>query len=219
MRGQSLTAVEVQAAFAERAGEFVASGAADEVIPQARRIVKLWHETIECLRQRDREALAQRSDAWLKLVLLDRYRGRKGLNWQSSQMKLLDLLFASLDPEEGQFFQMAEAGLLLHMPTDAQIDFAQYEPPLDTRAYFRAHVLRRFGQYATHIDWDQIQFAVQRDRFWSSTATLAMPDPRSFSQPLADELLARCSTLEELIDAVYQPTVSNDLPQTMPFTR
>ncbi len=209
IRGRAMTAVEMQTAIAERAGEFVASGAARGCVPEAERIVKLWLETLDCLRQRNGEALAQRCDGWLKYLLLERYRSQRGLTWNSAAIRTLDLLFASLDPDEGQFYQMAAAGLPLLMPTDSEIEQGQFEPPHDTRAYFRAHVLRRFGRLVTDLDWDRIRFSVQRHPHWSTTTTLAMSTPWDFNRSQTDELLAACETVEELVESVHQRHLLN----------
>ncbi len=204
VRGRAMTAVEMQTAIAERAGEFVASGAARGCVPEAERIVSLWLETLDCLRQRDGEALAQRCDGWLKYLLLEQYRSQRGLTWDSNALRMLDLLFASLDPDEGQFFRMAAAGLPLLMPTETEIERGQFQPPHDSRAYFRAHVLRRFGRLVTDLDWDRLRFSVQRDRFWSTTSTISMSTPWEFHRGQTDDLLAACETVEQLVEAVHE---------------
>ncbi len=47
-RGQWMTAVEIQAALAELAGEFVAEGLAAGTVPDAALIVQLWQEVVGC---------------------------------------------------------------------------------------------------------------------------------------------------------------------------
>jgi Pup amidohydrolase len=201
-RGRSWTAVEVQKALADRAGEFVAAGAADKVVPDAAAIVACWQETLDLLAQRDIVALSRRCDWALKYLLLDRQRGRHGLTWQSPELKVLDLRYASLDPAEGLFAQMAAAGHMEAMPAPATIERFVREPPDDSRAYLRAQVLRRFGDQVVDLDWDRMRFAMQTDRPWSWQATLGMPDPAGFGKAVSDPLLERCGTLAELVEAV-----------------
>lgn len=208
IRGRSLTAIEMQTAIAERAGEFVASGAARGCVPDAERIVQLWLDTLDLLRRRDLEALAERCDGWLKYLLLDRYRTQRGLTWDSTTIRTLDLLFASLDPDESQFFQMADAGLPMLWPSDDELDRGQHEPPQDTRAYFRAQVLRRFGRLVTDLDWDRIRFSVQRELYWLRTSTIPMPTPWEFNRSQTDELLAACETVEQLVEAIHEREAS-----------
>ncbi len=201
-RGLAWSAVDVQKALADLAGEFVASGAAASCVPGAEDIVKCWHETLDMLAKRDLGALAKRCDWALKYLLLDRQRGRRNLTWQAPEIKCLDLIFSSLDPQEGLFWQMAGAGLVEGMPTTEQVERFLNEPPDDTRAYLRAHALRRFGEHIVDMDWDRIRFRLQTERYWWSETALLMPDPTQLGRETSEPILGRTQTLTELIAAV-----------------
>jgi proteasome accessory factor A len=199
--GVSATAVEIQQQLAEQAGEFVDTGAVDEAVPDAREIVVQWQSTLELLRERDVEALARRCDNWLKYLLLDRQRGRRGVAWQSDAMRMLDMQFSSLDPADGLFFQMAEAGVIEQMPDDARIDRFVDDPPDETRAYLRAQVLRRFGEAVYQMDWSWIDFRIPGSRGWWSTASIPMPDPRCHTRQECEATLTDCRSLDDLVHA------------------
>ncbi len=201
-RGRQATAVEVQKALAELAGEFVAAGEAEGVVPGAADIVRTWLETLDMLARRDFAALARRCDWVLKYLLLDRQRGRRGLSWQAPEIKCLDLLFSSLDPQEGLFWQMAAAGQVDAMPTAEEVERFFREPPDDTRAYLRAHVLRRFGEQVADVDWDRMRFRLQSDRYWWAETALPMPDPSAYGREAIEPVLARCATLSDLFAAL-----------------
>ncbi len=201
-RGRSASAVEVQRQLADLAGEFIASGECADAVPDAEMIVALWRETLDRLAKRDLDGLSGRCDWVLKYLLLDRFRGRKGLTWQSPEMKCWDLLFASLDPEEGFFWKMAAAGQVERMPTTETIERYVSEPPDDTRAYLRAHVLRRFGEQVSTLNWDRVRFRVATDRYWWSESVLGMPDPSRLGRDEVDPILSREPTLTELIEAL-----------------
>jgi hypothetical protein len=205
-RGRQASAVEVQQRLCDLAGEFVASGEAESCVPGAADIVACWAETLDRLRRRDLSALAGRCDWALKYLLLERQRGRSGMSWRSPEMKVLDLRVSSLDPQEGLFLQMARAGVVENMPSDEQIDSAADEPPEDSRAYLRAHVLRRMGNQVVSMDWDRIRFRVQSDRYWSSEAWLGLPDPANYGKQVTDPLLEKCQTVQELVEAVGTPS-------------
>ena len=200
-RGRNWTAVEVQKGLADLAGEFVASGAAAVAVPGAEAIVSCWQETLDLLARRDLGALARRCDWALKYLLIDRHRGRKGFSWSAPEARCLDLRYSSLDPEEGLFWRMADAGQVDALPSPEQVERFLYQPPADTRAYLRAHVLRRFGEQIVDMDWEGIRFGLQTNRYWRSESTLSMPDPTEFGQNRSDSLLSRCQTLQELIEA------------------
>jgi proteasome accessory factor A len=193
-RGRSLTAVEVQRGLLERAREFVADGGARECVPDAEDILACWDQTLELL--------ARRCDWALKYLILDRRRGRHGGSWQSDAMRCLDLLFSSLDPAEGMFWQMAAAGQVEDMPAPGRVERFVREPPDDSRAYLRAHLLRRFGGDVEEMDWGHIRFRVPLGRHWSAVATLAMPDPAGFNRAAVEPVLRRCRTLHDAVEAL-----------------
>jgi hypothetical protein len=201
-RGVHWSAVEVQKALADLAGEFIASGEAGDAVPGAEEIVRLWRETLDLLGRKDFGALARRCDWVLKFVLLERQRARRGLSWESPELKCLDLIFSSLDPQEGLFWQMAAAGLVEAMPAPETVERFVQEPPDDTRAYLRAHVLRRFGNHVVDLDWDRIRFRLQTDRYWWSETAVDMPDPTAFGKEETEEIVQRCQTLSDLVEAL-----------------
>ncbi len=201
-RGKSHTAVEVQRGLADLAGEFVQSGLADSVVPGAAAIVQCWQETLALLTKRDLLALMRRCDWALKYLLLDRLRTRQGLGWSSPEIRALDFRYSSLDPAEGLFWQMAAAGQIDQMPTPAEVARFYHEPPTDTRAYLRAHVLRRFGEEVTLMDWEALRFRLPSDRYWWSHAILGMPDPTEWGQAMSDPLLQTNPSLQELVDTI-----------------
>ena len=206
IRGRSMTAVEIQQALAEWAAEFVASGAAASVVPGAEAIVALWLETLEILRRRDVEAMARRSDAWLKYLLLEGQRGRRNLSWSSSEMHVADSLFASLDPEVSLFYQAVENGFVERMPDEQTIRRFALEPPEETRAYFRAHLLRRHQEAVSFIDWSRIQFRIPDSRGWWSAGGIDMPDPRRLNRAETENLFASNLSLRQLVEAVQDLT-------------
>ncbi len=199
-----MTAIEIQRALASLAGEFVACGAADGIVPGAEQIVSLWLDTLDLLDRREVEALARRCDAWLKYLLLDRQRGRRQLSWSSAEMHVADSLFASLDPDVSLFFQVAGNGFVERMPDEETLDRFAFEPPDDTRAYFRAHVLRRYGAAVSSMDWSRITFRVQNASHWSSYVDVFLRDPRRFNRADTEALLNACSTLRELVEAAHE---------------
>lgn len=211
VRGRMMTAVEIQHALASLAGEFVASGAAEGVVPHADQIVALWLDTLDLLKRGETDALAQRCDAWLKYLLLERQKGARNLSWTSDKMRVADSLFASLDPEVSLFFQSARSGFVEQMPDEETLRRCAFEPPEDTRAYFRAHLLRRHGDAVSAMDWARITFRLPTARYWSSFASIPMTDPRRFNRADTETLLHDCSTLEELVDSAN--SLANDYEQ------
>jgi len=201
-RGLSMSAVEIQRELATRAAEFVASGEAEPAVAGAADIVRVWVETLDMVAKRDLPALMRRCDWALKYLLLERHRGRQGLTWDSAEMKSLDFRYSSLDPEEGLFLQMAAAGVIENMPDAATIDRFYREPPDDTRAYLRAHVLRRFGDQISTLDWESVRFRLHTDRYWWQHIVMDMNDPLAWTREQSEPVLAKCATVSELVSEV-----------------
>jgi proteasome accessory factor A len=116
-------------------------------------------------------------------------------------MRCLDLFYASLDPREGLFLQLAAAGGVDAMPGAEQIERFVEQPPEETRAWLRAHVLRRFGGEVTDVDWGRIRFRTGKDSWWDDGLTLRLPDPAGFGRAAAEPLLERCGTARELVES------------------
>jgi proteasome accessory factor A len=202
MRGRSMTAVEIQRALAELAGEFVAGGMAEGVVPEAQRIVADWMRVLDPLERRDIEELVPLTDSWKKYWLLDRFRGQRGLAWNSPQMKLLDMMYGSLDPEQSLFYQAVDDGLVADMPSEDEIEHFAEQPPEDTRAWLRGRLLQEHGASVSHMDWSYLAFRLPTTGhpYWTNIARLRMPDPRRFTRREVEPILERSSSLTELVD-------------------
>jgi proteasome accessory factor A len=201
-RGRRESAVEIQRRIADLAGEFVSAGLAESCVPGAAEIVACWQETLDMLARRDLTALSRRCDWALKYLVLDRQRGRRNLAWDSPDIKCLDIRYASLDPDEGLFLRLAAAGQVEGMPAAEEIVRLVEEPPEDTRAYLRAHALRRFGEEVADVDWDRMRFRTASDRYWSPGVWVGLPDPTAWGKEQADPVLASCQTPQELSQVV-----------------
>ncbi len=139
---QRLTAVEWQLLFLEEARQFVAAGGCEGIVPRAQEILVLATDTLEKLHAGDLPALAGRLDWVLKLFILNRaIEQHPGLTWASPQLKHLDHVYSSLDPDEGLYWLYEKAGVVEPIATPGAIERLVHEPPDDTRAFTRAMLL------------------------------------------------------------------------------
>jgi proteasome accessory factor A len=163
--GASVTAVELQRLFLERARRCVDSGACDQRVPDAREILRLWADTLDLLEARSFAALARRLDWVLKLTLLERVGAGGGLDWSSPEMTHLDQIYASLDAREGLYWSCERDGAVDLLASDAEIDRFVTSPPDDTRAWTRAMLLRAFrSEDIEEVDWSFVRVRLAR---WS----------------------------------------------------
>jgi proteasome accessory factor A len=157
--GRELTAVELQLLFLERASAFVEQGRAANV-PEAPAILSLWAHTLHQLERRDFDALAPRLDWVMKRRLIERFlAGDPKLTWECPELKQIDLMYASLDPESGLYWALETAGAMARVVAAETVERFRCEPPEDTRAWTRAMLLRALGaEQITRIDWDEVGF-------------------------------------------------------------
>ena len=202
--GERLTAVELQMRIVEHARRFVERGGCDGIVPRAGEILDLWEETLALLEAGDIPALASRLDWALKLTAITRALDRRrDLDWGSPEIKHIDHLYASLDPAEGLYWAYERGGLTRQVVTDGEIDRFVSDPPADTRAWGRAHLLRVAGpDRVDDVDWDSIRFRLSGNGVWTRRRDLAMPDPLACTEAEVASIIYSGADLETILDAL-----------------
>jgi proteasome accessory factor A len=186
--GDYVTAIELQYLFLAAARAFANTGGLDDIVPEAAAIIALWADTLRRLQTKDLETLARRIDWVLKRRLLERTLAKhSSLTWQSPEIKHLDHLYASLDRDHGLFWPCEQGGLVDRMTSDNAIARAVCQPPTNTRAFARTHLLRRLGAAAVErVDWDGVAFrTVDRDGR-PALRTVHLDDPTDSSLYIGD---------------------------------
>lgn len=215
--GRRYTAAEVQLAILEEARAFVDAGRADGLVPRAKEILELWADTVEKLSGNDLGPLVSRLDWVLKRAILERAIARHRLRWDSPEVRHLDHLYSSLDAEDGLYWAYERSGAVERVVSAGDIERFVHEPPGDTRAYLRAHVLRRVNPEALqHVDWDRIQWRVSsRSRgAWGSYSyyTLRMESPLRFNRRDCGHLVDRRRSLLEILEGLESQEPGSDPP-------
>jgi proteasome accessory factor A len=219
--GKTLTAVELQLLFLEEAGRFAAAGGFDGVVPRAADILAFWGDTLAKLRAGDLPALARRLDWVLKQSLLERTLARHPrLGWAAPELKHLDHLYGSLDPQEGLYWSSERAGAVERLVPDEAITAFEHEPPEDTRAWTRAMLLRQAGAEGVHdVDWDVIRFRRTNRGRWPTVRTLRLDDPLGFTRADAGAAIAGAASLDEMLDAFDASSAVDATPTLYDWTR
>lgn len=201
--GRMVTAVELQRAFLEKARWFARSVGYDPYVPHAELILDLWDETLSWLEVRRFDLLRRRLDWVLKRELLQRaIDGRPDLDWQSPEVKHLDLLYGSLDEEDGLFWACERGGLTERVVTDAEIERCVHQAPEDTRAWARAMLLQAAGpDRVAAVDWDRVTVLVGDDRYGIPIRrTLVLADPTRFTRAELQDVFGSARSLEDLVN-------------------
>ncbi len=148
-----------------------------DTVPGADTLLDAWADTLTRLRDRDFDTLSGRLDWVLKHRLLDRARQHRGLDWAAPQLKHLDLLYASLDADEGLYFAAEREGLVEAVVSPARIAHFESEPPDDTRAWLRAQLLR-VADDVQAVDWGYVTLRIADADGRLASVRVALEDPR-----------------------------------------
>ena len=209
--GQRLTAVDLQLLFLEQAKIFVDSGECECYVPEARKIIALWEDTLIKLKDRNFTALIPRLDWVLKRFLIKRSLEQSAnLDWDSPQAKYMDLIYSSLDLHEGLYWALEQEGVVELLVSVQEIEHRMKEPPEDTRAWTRAMLLRAAGPSAVKaVNWDRIQIRSQHAP-WAIDHTFELNNPLKFTKAECENCFVDDMDISELIKALDAAQCSNE---------
>jgi proteasome accessory factor A len=198
--GRSITALDLQGEYLTRARKYVAERQGADADAQTIDILDRWESGLSRLAQ-DPMLLAKELDWVAKLRLLDGYRERDGLDWDSPRLQLVDLQYSDIRPEKGLYNRLVSRGAIATLLNPDDTAIAVNSPPEDTRAYFRGECLRRYSGSIAAASWDSVIFDVGRE----SLVRVPMLEPLRGTKAHVQELLDRSPTAKDLIDALVGP--------------
>lgn len=189
--GKKLTAVQIQREYLEMAHKYVTGKNIDAVTKD---VLAKWEHVLGCL-ERDPMELSREIDWVIKKALIESFMERKGLDWESAQVSMLDLQYHDLRPDKGLYHLLARQGRVERIVTDAEIDAAITEPPADTRAYFRGQCLKRYPAEVFGVNWDSISFGIGSEPI----KRVLMGEPLKGSKAHVEGLLTSSPTARDLV--------------------
>lgn len=147
--GTTATALQLQRFYCERATRFVEETAAPV---EAHQLVRLWSETLDAL-EADRSQLVGRLDWVTKRALAERAGSTN-----PDAIKVIDLRYHELGPDS-YFAWLANAGIVVGLVEDADIDQAMRTPPVDTPARQRGQIVKALSETGTEarVGWDKVR--------------------------------------------------------------
>ncbi|HEY2044352.1 MAG TPA: depupylase/deamidase Dop [Jatrophihabitans sp.] len=193
--GRTITAIEVQTEYLDRARKYVDDRYGSDADAQTMQVLTEWESVLTRLAE-DPMLLAGELDWVAKLRLLNGFRERDGLDWSSPRLHAVDLQYADIRPDRGLYNRLVNRGSMrtLIEPADAQT--AMNSPPEDTRAYFRGECLRRYPESVAAASWDSVIFDVGRQ----SLVRVPTMEPLRGTKAHVAELLDRCPSAQALVD-------------------
>jgi Pup amidohydrolase len=198
--GRKITAIGLQGEYLDRARKFVDDRYGEDADTQTRDILARWESALTRL-EADPMQLADELDWVAKLRLLNGYRDRDELDWDSSRLQLVDLQYADVRPDKGLYHRLVARGAMKTLLPDGVAATAMSTPPDDTRAFFRGECLQRYGAAVAAASWDSVIFDVGRE----SLVRVPTLEPLRGTRAHVGELLDRCPTAASLIEALVGP--------------
>ena len=200
LSGQTLTAVELQLKFLEKARAFDAQHGFTDIVADAEQIMALWDDTLTKLQSRSFESLRGRIDWIMKRALLEQALAEHpDWDWRSPELTYLDQMYSSIDPADGLFHSLDAAGLFEPVATEAEIARFVSNPPEYTRAWTRAMLLRAAGpDRVTKVDWDRIDLKSAGDCL--RPAHIQLPDPLGATRSDTEAVFSACGDFTNLLD-------------------
>jgi proteasome accessory factor PafA2 len=189
--GSSISALDVQWELLDRARKY-ADSAGLEVVGQAvgEQVLARWESVLTAL-ETDPMSLADQLDWVAKYRLINGYRERHDLAWDDARLAAMDLQYHDMRPEKSLF---ARCGLE-RITTDDEVELGTYEPPVDTRAYFRGKCLQRWPDDIVAANWDSLVFDIGKDPL----RRVPMMEPARGTEAHVGQLLAEVGSAAELL--------------------
>ncbi len=130
--------------------------------PVEEEVLTRWEAVLDTAEE-DPRHLAGQVDWATKLELLEGYRQRHGLGWDSDRVKMVDLQYHDVRPDRGLYHRLAARGRVERLVDNAEVAAAVHSPPEDTRAWFRGECIRRFRSQVVAAGWDALVLDTGRD--------------------------------------------------------
>lgn len=122
-------------------------------------ILTEWESTLDGL-EKDPMDLGDRLDWVAKFKLVQMYREAEGLDWGDDALHSVDLEYHNIDPAKSLYQGIVETSGVKRVIEETAIADAMSEPPPNTRAFGRAHLVKwlvkRKSPAAYWVDWDAV---------------------------------------------------------------
>lgn len=189
--GRKVSSVDLQREYLAYAQRYVADRGADG---DMRDVLQKWESVVDALAQ-DPFSLRREVDWVTKWHLLTSYMDRRGDDWGSSRVAMMDLQYHDLRPDRGLYFLLERQGAVERIVTHQEITDSIENPPVDTRAYFRGMVLKKFREQVFGVNWDSLSFNLGE----GPIKRILMEEPLKGTKAHVQDLLERSRTAAELV--------------------
>jgi Pup amidohydrolase len=189
--GRTILPVDLQREYLKYAQRYVIERGGDA---STHDVLQKWEHVLDRLAA-DPFSLQREVDWVAKWHLLTSYMDRRAENWDSSRVAMMDLQYHDLRQDRGLYFLMERQGAVERILTEQEITDAIESPPVDTRAYFRGMVLKKFRDQVFGVNWDSLSFNLGE----GPIKRILMEEPLKGTKAHVQGLLDRSTTAAELV--------------------
>jgi proteasome accessory factor A len=191
--GRSMTALEMQWEHLDLARKYGEERGLDAVggAEIGGDILSRWEQILTGL-EADPMSLARQLDWVAKFRVIDGYRQRHELSWNSPKLAAMDLQYHDVRPARSLYARLGMETLL----DPAAVERAVTEPPETTRAYFRGKCLQRWSSQVAAANWDSVVFDLGGDPL----RRVPMMEPLKGTKAHVDQLLNSVASPAELVE-------------------
>jgi hypothetical protein len=196
--GRTITAVDLQRQFLALAHRYYRDRDQE---PWVRDVLGRWERTLDRLAE-DPMELSRELDWIVKRQLLENYMDKHGLDWTDSRVAMIDLQYHDIRPGKGLYYKLEESDAVERIVTDDEIAKAMYDPPKDTRAYFRGMCLQRYADEIASASWDSVIFDLKE----GPLKKIFMLEPLRGTEAHVRDLLTESPTAADLLRNISRPS-------------
>jgi len=196
--GRTISAVDHQREFLALAQRYYKDR---EHEPWVRELLARWEHTLDRLAE-DPAQLGRELDWVIKRQLLENYTDKHNLDWSDHRLQMIDLQYHDIRPGKGLYYKLEEADAVDRMVTDDEISKAIYDPPKDTRAYFRGMCLQRYADEIVSASWDSVIFDLKE----GPLKKIFMLEPLRGTEAHVRQLLTESPTAADLLRNISRPS-------------
>lgn len=186
-----MPAVDVQRAYLAAAKVRLAGRGADTDW-----VLKEWEATLDGL-DSNPLLLGDRLDWVAKRSLLADYVESEGCEWSDEALSSYDLAYSNIDPEEGLYHALEQAGEMVRLTTDEAIESAKTQAPVGTRAAIRGTIVEKFAENIGAIGWNKAILRTEKESWLADLDEYLTPETVA---PVVARL-ETAATVEDLLRA------------------
>jgi len=189
--GRRVNAVQLQWEYLEHAKKYVER---EDDTPEHGEVLDRWEAVLTAL-EADPLTLHRELDWVAKHRVLQAYRDRDGLGWNDSKLRAIDLQYHDVRRDKGLYYRLEAGGKVERLTTDAEVEAAIMDPPIDTRAYFRGRCIDKFPDAIAAASWDSLIIDTGAD----ALQRIPMREPLRGTKAHVEELLAASDDAASLV--------------------